>query len=169
MLQPINSSSCQPAGIRKIGTAKCAGVCLFACQTYALFYPACQNCGLCLGSSMAAQLIICSNACQCAAEAAHMQKIVYANYLDADLLPVNALGCILLRLEAFAATAIKAAAGGRIVDAFTEAHFLVTPTSGAGEGHALNEGLDGTDPHNCALDAYNLACSNACGMFQQCT
>ena len=92
-------------------------------------------------------------------------KRVKAQNLNADLLPVDALGRVLLRLEAFAATAIKTAAGGRSVDAFIEAHFLVTPTSGAGESHALDEWLDGTDPHHCALHAYNLACSHAsCGL-----
>lgn len=108
---------------------------------------------------MAAQLVTCSNPFA-AYSSSSLAKMVYKCYLNADLLPVDALCGVLLRLEAFAATTIKAAAGGRIVDAFNKAHFQVTPTSGAGEDHGLDEGLDGTDPHDCALDAYNLAFSH---------
>ena len=134
-----------------------------ACLTYANL--PCHNCHLitaCRAYGVAWQ----QTSSLVAAQGAMLQQLisckrVKVRYLNADLLPVDALGRVLLRLEAFAATAIKTAAGGRSVDAFIEAHFLVTSTSGAGEGHALDERLDGTDPHNCALHAYNLACSHA--------
>ena len=88
-----------------------------------------------------------------------LRQAVHAAYLNAYLLPVNALSSVLLRLEAFAATSIQAAAGGRIVDALTEAHLLVTTTSSAGEGHALDQRLHCTDPHHSALDTHEFACS----------
>lgn len=88
-----------------------------------------------------------------------MQWAVHAAYLNAYLLPVNTLSSVLLRLKALAATSIKPAAGGRTVDALTEARLLVTATSGAGEGHALDQRLHCTDPHHGALDTHEFACS----------